>query len=157
MASGDQYVFASVEETEVPTGRLTPIVLTGPSPASAHLRLAGVRIEFLTEGWYEVLLRVDWDPSAATGTRFSHTKVPGQEPLHSEAIGAGVLSQISQGRQLLRGNSLFGPDRTTGLELEVWHDAPGPVGVRYAELVVRELAVPWPVSTGASEDGGQTP
>ena len=41
-------------------------------------------------------------------TRFSHTKIPGQEPLHSEAIDAGVLAAISDGRQLLRGNTRFG-------------------------------------------------
>ena len=85
---------------------------------------------------YEVLLRVDWDPGETTGTRFAHTKIPGQEPLHSEAISAAVLNQLSDGRQLLRGNSLFGPDRTSCLILEVWHDSGRPLEVCYAELVM---------------------
>ena len=54
-----------------------------------------------------------------------------------------MLAQLSQGRQLLRGNSLFGPDRTTSLVLEVWQDSGELVKVSYAELVVRELCVPW--------------
>ena len=70
-----------------------------------------------------VLLSVAWDPSAVDGTRFSHTRIPDQEPLHSEAISAGVLAQLSDGRQLLRGNTLFGPDRTTSLVIEVWQDS----------------------------------
>ncbi|HEY2812509.1 MAG TPA: hypothetical protein VGJ03_03485 [Acidimicrobiales bacterium] len=76
------------------------------------------------DGWYEVLLCVHWDETDQAGTRFAHTRIPDQEPLHSEAIDASVLARISQGQQLLRGNSLFGPDRTTGLVLEVWHDSP---------------------------------
>ena len=98
---------------------------------------------FIDVGWYEVLLRVDWDATDTTGTRFTHTKIPSQEPLHSEAVDASVLARISEGRQLLRGNSLFGPDRTTCLVLEVWHDSDRSVCVAYAELVVRELCVPW--------------
>ena len=108
-----------------------------------HVRVAKEGVVFDTDGWYEVLLRVDWDSTIAAGTRFSHTKIPGQEPLHSEAINALVLAQLSQGRQLLRGNSLFGPDRTTSLVLEVWQDSGELVKVSYAELVVRELCVPW--------------
>jgi hypothetical protein len=76
-----------------------------------------------------VLLRVDWDPANIDGTRFTHTKIPDQEPLHSEAINAAVLARISDGRQLLRGNSLFGPDRTTCLVLEVWRDSGGPLSI----------------------------
>lgn len=143
MASGDQYRFSSPNPTRIDPRQLTPIELAGPEPPTPHLQLNGTTIQFASGGWYEVLLRVDWDPSITAGTRFSHTKIPDQEPLHSEAIDAAVLAQISEGRQLLRGNSLFGPDRTTGLILEVWHDAAEPVAVRYAELVVRELAVPW--------------
>jgi hypothetical protein len=144
MATGDQVVFATTAPVTVPGGALTamPLVQQGPSQ---HVRSSGDDgVEFRTEGWYEVLLRVDWDAGEVTGTRFSHTKIPDQEPLHSEAIDAAVLSRISQGRQLLRGNSLFGPDRTTSLVLEVWHDSPRAVEVAYAELVVRELEVPWP-------------
>ena len=90
-----------------------------------------------------MLLSVAWDPSAVDGTRFSHTRIPDQEPLHSEAISAGVLAQLSDGRQLPRGNTLFGPDRTTSLVLEVWQDSGQPVEVRAASLTVRELIVPW--------------
>ena len=143
MATGDEVVFRTTAPLKVPSGELTSLPLTQDQPSN-HLHLeADGGIAFDTEGWYEVLLRVDWDPVDTSGTRFSHTKVPDQEPLHSEAIDATVLSRISQGRQLLRGNSLFGPDRTTCLVLEVWHDSSNAVEVTYAELIVRELHVPW--------------
>ena len=122
---------------------LTPIRLAEPGDGSPNVGLTDDGVVFHTEGWYEVLLEVHWDPDARQGTRFSHTKIPDQEPLHSEAINAAVLAQISEGRQLLRGNTLFGPDRTTSLVLEVWQDSGRPVEVRSAELVVRELEVPW--------------
>src|SRR3954453_691428 len=123
MATGDQVVFCRNEEVRVPSGELTPVELEQQrSSPHVHYR-PGDGVEFDTEGWYEVLLRVDWDDHDTTGTRFAHTKIPDQEPLHSEAIDAAVLARISQGRQLLRGNSLFGPDRTTCLRLEVWHDS----------------------------------
>src|SRR3954454_16468041 len=148
MATGDQIRFHTTATHSVRDREMTPIALTAEgeagSPTARHVRRGEHGIEFQTEGWYEVLLRVDWDPSAIEGTRFSHTKIPDQEPLHSEAIDAGVLADISEGRQLLRGNSLFGPDRTTCLLLEVWQNSGGPVDVKYAELVVRELEVPWP-------------
>jgi hypothetical protein len=149
MATGDQVVFCTTAAVHVPSGELMPMTLEqqGSSPHVHWRETDGV--EFDTEGWYEVLLRVDWDDRDTTGTRFAHTKIPDQEPLHSEAINATVLARISQGRQLLRGNSLFGPNRTTCLRLEVWHDSTQPVEVRYAELIVRELHVPWsPDSAG---------
>jgi hypothetical protein len=150
MATGDEVVFCTTAATQVRAGELTPMQLEQQS-SSPHVHYrAGEGIEFDTEGWYEVLLRVDWDDNDTTGTRFSHTKIPDQEPLHSEAINADVLVRISQGRQLLRGNSLFGPDRTTCLRLEVWHDSDKPVEVGYAELIVRELHVPWEPDTPAS-------
>jgi hypothetical protein len=144
MASGDETTFATSSALSVPARRLITVPLSASRVRSPHVHLGDVGIVFDTHGWYEVLLRVDWDPKAIVGTRFSHTKIPDQEPLHSEAINAEVLAQLSGGRQLLRGNSLFGPDRTTCLQLEVWHDSGTPVEVSYAELVVRELAVPWP-------------
>jgi hypothetical protein len=70
-------------------------------------------------------------------------RVPGQEPLHSEAISAAVLHQLSGGRQLLRGNALFGPGAADELVLEVWQDSNESTTVKYAELLVRELQVPW--------------
>jgi hypothetical protein len=150
MATGDHVVFCTTAPTFIPPGEVTRLELEQQA-RSAHLHYrAGEGIAFDTEGWYEVLLRVDWDAHDVTGTRFAHTKIPDQEPLHSEAINASVLARISQGRQLLRGNSLFGPDRTTTLVLEVWHDSDAAVEVAYAELVVRELHVPWLVRSGGS-------
>jgi hypothetical protein len=73
------------------------------------------------------------------GNRSNHTLIPGQEPLHSEAINAAVLKQLSDGRQLLRGNTVFGLDHTREIVLEVWHDSPHPVKVCSGELRVREL------------------
>src|SRR3954462_12910826 len=133
MALGDQTTFRTASATEVPAGALTRLVLEADEP-SRHVHYELDRgIVFDSRGWYEVLLRVDWDPRDTTGTRFAHTKIPDNEPLHSEAIDADVLARISQGRQLLRGNSLFGPDRTTSLKLEVWHDSERSVEVGYAE------------------------
>lgn len=142
MATGDQVRFCTTSTSSVPPGAMTTMTLE-QQDASPHVHSTDKGIEFDTHGWYEVLLRVDWDPDVTDGTRFAHTKIPDQEPLHSEAINADVLARISEGRQLLRGNSLFGPDRTTCLLLEVWHDATDPVTVKYAEIVVRELHVPW--------------
>jgi hypothetical protein len=128
--------------------RLTPLVLGEPARPhqGVHVRDGGVHFD--VEGWFEVLLRVAWSSAVTRGTRFSHTRIPDQEPLHSEAIDGDVLHRISGGEQRLRGNSLFGPDRTTCLVLEVWHDAPERVEVREAELIVRELAVPYPPWAG---------
>ena len=148
MASGDQVRFSIDGTVSIPSEQLVPIDLSSTEP-SPHVHKGKEGIEFGTHGWYEVLLRVDWDPAATSGTRFSHTKIPDQEPLHSEAIDAAVLARISEGRQLLRGNSLFGPNRTTCLTLEVWQDSGSAVDVTCAELVVRELDVPWHL------DGGQ--
>ena len=142
MATDDEIRFSTIRPVAIADRQLTPIELES-SGGSPHVRVAKEGVVFDTDGWYEVLLRVDWDSTIAAGTRFSHTKIPGQEPLHSEAIDALVLAQLSQGRQLLRGNSLFGPDRTTSLVLEVWQDSGQPLAVRYAELVIRELRVPW--------------
>jgi len=129
---------------------LTPIRLVEPDEGSPNVALTGDGVVFRTEGWYEVLLEVHWDADARSGTRFSHTKIPGQEPLHSEAIAADVLTQLSGGRQLLRGNTIFGPDRTSALVLEVWQDSGRPVEVEKAGLIVRELCVPWsPGSRGS--------
>ena len=84
---------------------------------------------FLTAGWYEVLLEVHWDEEETEGTRFAHTRIPGQQPLHSEAIAAA-------------GNGLFGPGGPSCIALEVWHDSDYPIAVRFASSTVRELSVP---------------
>ena len=143
MASGDEYRFATNAPFDVPPLELVAAPLTAPGGGSPHCHLQDTAVHFDTEGWFEVLLEVAWSASSTSGTRFSHTRIPDQQPLHSEAIAAGPLHAISGGRQLLRGNCLFGPDRTTCLILEVWHDADQPVGVDHASLTIRELAVPW--------------
>lgn len=43
-------------------------------------------IHFIRAGWCEVLLAVSWDPENQDGSRFAHTSIPDQHPLHSEAI-----------------------------------------------------------------------
>src|SRR4051812_7841454 len=135
--------FQTPSPLTVTPASLTPIRLTQPDDGSPNVALGDDGVVFRTEGWYEVLLEVHWDPEVRDGTRFSHTKIPGQEPLHSEAINADVVAQLSEGRQLLRGNSLFGPERTSCLVLEVWQDSGRPVDVEKAGLIVRELCVPW--------------
>jgi hypothetical protein len=143
MATGDEVRFSTTATLLVRNEQMTVATLSQPEDVGSHVRYTDEGVVFNTEGWYEVLLRVDWDASNTDGTRFSHTRIPDQEPLHSEAINAAVLAQLSGGRQLLRGNSLFGPDRTTSLRLEVWQDSGQDLDVKYAELVIRELEVPW--------------
>jgi hypothetical protein len=94
-------------------------------------------IRFGRTGWFEVLLTVDWDVTNRRGHRFSHTALPDQHPLHSEAIEADVLAELSDGRQLLRGNGLFGPTSIDRITLEVWQDSGIPVRVERASLEVR--------------------
>jgi hypothetical protein len=142
VASGDKVVFLADAPVSIPNEKLTKLAVH-PQQDSEHVSEKDGSIVFNTHGWYEVLLLVEWDQSNTEGTRFSHTQIPDQEPLHSEAIDASVLARISQGKQKLRGNSLFGPDRTTSLVLEVWQDSGEPVTVNHAELAVRELKTPW--------------
>jgi hypothetical protein len=59
-----------------------------PQSATPQVHSGAEGIEFEPVGWFEVLLRVDWDPTDQTGTRVAHTRIPDQEPLHSEAIDA---------------------------------------------------------------------
>jgi len=99
-------------------------------------------VTFQSRGWYEVLLTVAWDPANTSGRRFAHTKIPDQHPLHSEAIEAEVVVQLSGGRQLLRGNTVFEPGGVERIVLEVWHDASEPVTVKEASLEIRPLGTP---------------
>ena len=124
--------------------KLTRVPLIQSGEGSPALALDDDVISFLTTGWYEVLLEVHWDEEETEGTRFAHTKIPGQQPLLSEAISAAVLAQVSQGRQLLRGNAIFGPLGPSSIALEVWHDSDYPITVSFASLTVRGLSVPWP-------------
>jgi hypothetical protein len=126
----------------VPPGKLSALHLVTAGPEADDAAVATSQsgdVTFRSRGWYEVLLTVEWDPDDHSGTRFSHTKVPGEQPLHSEAIAADVLSRISNGRQLLRGNGIFGPGADENLILEVWHDSSAPVEVRQALILVRDL------------------
>lgn len=126
----------------VQPNEMTQLSLNAPDEASPHIVVENGRLIFIDEGWYEVRLDVKWSTDQLDGTRFAHTKMPGEQPLHSEAIDAQVLSQLSQGRQLLRGNTIFDPPNTAELVLEVWHDSVEPVEVTTASLTVRDLIVP---------------
>ncbi len=139
--AGDETAFRTEHSILVPPRRMTALHLRLQGPSLKGVVSSGPGICFETVGWYEVLLAVEWDPYDEEGTRFAHTRIPGQEPLHSEAINAAVLKQLSDGRQLLRGNTIFGLDHTREIVLEVWHDNPRPVEVRSGELRIRELGV----------------
>src|SRR5947209_19459181 len=115
-----------------------------------HLRpvgeqIAGIEgdgdcVAFRIAGWFEVLLTVEWNPSFRTGHRFAHTAIPDSHPLHSEAIDAAVLAELSGGKQLLRGNPTFEPNSALGsIALEVWQDSGGMIEVRNAALDIRAL------------------
>jgi hypothetical protein len=142
MADVTETVFETAGPRTIPSRELTPVELRCPEVCSPALEERDGGIGFAVDGWYEVLMEVGWDRSRE-GTRFSHTKIPGRQPLHSEAIDAGVLVDVSGGRQLLRGNARFGPDGHARILLEVWHDGDEPREVRHASLSVRELCVPW--------------
>ena len=145
-----EITFRTAGGVAVASDRLTSVPLTPPIPAAGDVDYVDDAVVFRSEGWYEILLAVQWDPEARRGTRFSHTAVPGQQPLHSEAISAAVLADISSGKQLLRGNTLFGPERTASLTLEVWQDSGHVVELEAAAITVRELAVPWHVAGPSS-------
>ena len=138
-----EITFRTTSALEIESNRLTAVPLSAQLPRADDVDCVDGMVVFRAEGWYEILLAVEWDPEARRGTRFSHTSVPGQQPLHSEAVSASVLASISGGRQLLRGNTLFGPERTARLALEVWQDSGEVVAVKSAAITVRELAVPW--------------
>lgn len=119
--------------------QMTALALTPAQALPDWLRVDLDEIRFTTEGWFEVLMTVGWDPTNVDGTRFSHTSIPDHHPLHSEAIDATVLADVSDGRQLLRGNSLFSPDGPSGLALEVWHDSAVSIEIGAASLRIRRL------------------
>lgn len=134
--------YKTPRKIKVPPNELKKLPLTPPEEGSPHVVVEDGKLIFIDEGWYEVLLDVQWDMKRLDGTRFTHTKVSAEQPLHSEAINAQVLSQLSDGRQLLRGNTIFDPPHTAEIVLEVWHDSVEPVEVTSASLTVRDLIVP---------------
>jgi hypothetical protein len=123
----------------VPRTVLYRVALT-PVEETSVVRVEQGEVVFNERGWYEVLLTVSWDPSNREGHRFAHTSIPDSHPLHSEAIEAAVLSDLSGGRQLLRGNTIFDPDSAiSSLALEVWHDASEPIAIEVASIGLRRL------------------
>jgi hypothetical protein len=134
--------FALTEPAHVPSRSLTPLRL-----APTNDRIPGVEtheggVSFKGTGWFEVLLTVDWGSTNRFGTRFSHTAIPDGHPLHSEAIDAGVLVDLSDGKQLLRGNTMFGPKGVDRIQLEVWQDSGTSLDVETASLEIRPLPNP---------------
>jgi hypothetical protein len=128
---------------DVPSGRMCEIPLKADGHTDDWVRVTedgGIRIE--ESGWYEVLLTVAWDPQRTIGSRFSHTKTPDHHPIHSEAIDASVLAAISEGKQLLRGNSVLGGDGPDMVTIEVWQDSGQTVTVTRGELTLRRLRAP---------------
>jgi hypothetical protein len=138
-----EITFRTAAAIDIESTRLASVPLSAALPRAEDVDCIDGVVVFRSEGCYEILLEVAWDPRARRGTRFSHTSVPGQQPLHSEAVSADVLAAISGGRQRLRGNTLFGPERTASLALEVWQDSGDMVELKAAAITVRELAVPW--------------
>lgn len=128
----------------VESGVLTPVPLVAQANTTLPLwfELQDGEVSFVTEGWFEVLLSVHWDTANRSGERFSHTAIPDHHPLHSEAISASVLAGISDGKQLLRGNSIFGPDGADRLRVQVWQNSGEPVAVTGASLGIRPLDAP---------------
>jgi hypothetical protein len=134
------HTFETMRPVTVPSGRVTPIQVVATDEHQTMVSPDGDALRFLRRGWYEVLLTVEWSPSNRTGTRFSHTAIPDHHPLHSEAIDAAILVALSDGQQLLRGDTIFEPDDGTDkIQLEVFQDAGAPVEVQYAALQLREM------------------
>ena len=124
---------------EVPNTQLSALRLSRQIGTLPGVEAEDGGVRFHRAGWFEIVLTVAWEPTVRHGRRFAHTAVPHQHPLHSEAIEAGVLAELSQGRQLLRGSSVFGPGSIDRVVLEVWQDSGTSVSVPHASLEVRLL------------------
>src|SRR5438874_13791445 len=86
MALGDDVRFHTTAPITVPASVMTALPLDGRDGGDdgpVSFREPG--IVFQTLGWYEVLLRVDWDPGETTGTRFR----PHQDPRSGAAALRG--------------------------------------------------------------------
>ena len=135
--------FELARPLSVPHKELTPVELRSSEHELPSLRVENDKsIHVDGTGWFEVLLTVQWDPSNTLGTRFSHTAIPDNHPLHSEAISADVLATLSGGRQLLRGNTWFQPEDVSNIRLEVWQDSGATIEVEHASLEIRPLPPP---------------
>jgi hypothetical protein len=127
--------------------QVAPVILTRLSliatTGDIGIQVCEQALVFDSAGWFEVLLTVEWDSANRQGRRFAHTAIPDSHPLHSEAIEADVLADLSDGRQLLRGNTFFDPSSSVrSLALEVWQDSPDPVTIKNASLTIRPLPNP---------------
>lgn len=124
---------------DVPSSKLCRLHLEPVDRKIGDVESAGGGLRFTDRCWFEILMTVAWDTRNEVGHRFAHTSVPDQHPLHSEAIEARVLNELSEGKQLLRGNTVFTPGSMDTLMLEVWQDSGESVTVRRASLVARRL------------------
>ena len=124
---------------DVPNAQLTTLPLTTQVGELPGVQADDVGVKFRIAGQFEVLLTVAWETAKREGHRFAHTALPDEHPLHSEAIEADVLADISKGRQLLRGNALFGPDSVDRITLGVWQNSGTSVRVEHASLEIRPL------------------
>jgi len=134
--------FGLTAPAHVPSRSLTPLRLAPTNDCIPGVETHEGGISFKSAGWFEVLLTVDWGSTNRFGTRFSHTAIPDGHPLHSEAIDAGVLVDLSDGKQLLRGNTVFGPKGVDRIQLEVWQDSGTSVDIETASLEIRPLPSP---------------
>jgi hypothetical protein len=124
-------------DVEIAPRTLTRIPLQAVS-AILGIALDDGEVRFMQRGWYEVLLTVEWTTHDREGHRFAHTAIPDSHPLHSEAIEADLLADLSGGRQLLRGNTIFDPNTPIrSLALEVWHGSSKRVGITHASIALR--------------------
>jgi hypothetical protein len=132
--------FALESPRPIASDELTRVQLRPVGEHIAGIEAGGDCIAFRHAGWFEVLLTVEWDPNFRSGHRFSHTAIPDSHPLHSEAIDAGVLGALSNGKQLLRGNTIFDPETSANsIALEVWQDSGDIIEIRNASLEIRRL------------------
>ena len=134
--------FALTAPAHVPSRTLTALRLAPTNDCIPGVETHEGGVSFKGTGWFEVLLTVDWGSTNRFGTRFSHTAIPDGHPLHSEAIDAGVLVDLSDGKQLLRGNTMFGPKGVDRIQLEVWQDSGTSLDVENASLEIRPLPNP---------------
>jgi hypothetical protein len=124
---------------DVPNAQLTTLPLTKQVGELPGVQADDGGVKFRIAGQFEVLLTVAWDRANREGHRFAHTALPDEHPLHSEEIEADVLADISEGRQLLRGNGLFGPDSVDRITLGAWQNSGTSVRVEHASLEIRPL------------------